>query len=176
MRNKFPLIIILLGLLLICSLEAQTDNRLNGRWVAVVKESTLEYRFNNGSFEISVNGILNEKGTYIINNGKIILTSTHVHGDISTMFNTLFNTIFDYYGQKPDSNIKLDSKWYTINEFIIAIRPQLINLFLKHGLPESNVDEAIASVISSSDSVPYSVDNNSLIISKDGTVVIFNKK
>jgi hypothetical protein len=161
MKNKkIGLGILVLGFIVVGSLDAQTDNRLNGRWVGVLENLTVEYRFNNGNFEISVNGLLNERGTYTVNGGNLIRTSTHIHGDF---INTIFN----------DIGIKLDSKWYTINEFVIAVRPKLIEL----GLSDRDVNNLISSLVSSTESFPYSVDTNTLILTDtNGGVIIFNKR
>jgi len=153
-------IISLFFLFSIGPLFAQTDSRLNGRWVTVIEDLTLEYKFNNGNFEITANGLQNEKGTYTTNNGILIRTSTHIHGDF-------MNTIFSEIG------IILDSKWYTINEFILAVKPSLIKL----GLSDKDINAFINALVSSTMSFPYSVDAKTLILTDtNGEVLIFNKK
>ena len=159
-KLRFFLIALFFTFISIGSLSAQTDNRLNGRWVAVIEELTIEYRFNNGNFEISANGLLNEKGTYTTSNGNFIRTSTHIHGDF---MNVIFN----------DIGIKLDSKWYTINEFIIAVKPSLVKL----GFSDRDINNFINTLVSSTTSFPYSIDANNLILTDtNGGVIIFTKK
>jgi hypothetical protein len=159
-KLRFLLITLFFAFMGIGSLFAQTDNRLNGRWEADLEDLKLEYRFNNGNFEIFVNSLQNEKGTYTTNSGNIVRTSTHIHGDF-------MNTVFTGTG------IKLDSKWYTINEFIITVKPGLIKL----GLSEGDINNFINTLVSSTTTFPYSVDASTLILSDtNGGVIIFNKK
>jgi hypothetical protein len=159
-KLRFFLISLFFSFIAIGSLFAQTDSRLNGRWVTVIEDFTLEYRFNNGNFEITANGLQNEKGTYTTNSGTLVRTSTHIHGDF-------MNTIFSEIG------IILDSKWYTINEFILAVKPKLVNL----GLSEKDINTFVNTLVSSTISFPYSVDAKTLILTDtNGEVLIFSKK
>jgi hypothetical protein len=159
-KLRFFLISLFFSFIAIGPLFAQTDNRLNGRWVTVIEDLTLEYILNNGKFEITANGLQNEKGTYTTNNGILLRTSTHIHGDF-------MNTIFSEIG------IVLESKWYTINEFILAVTPSLKKL----GLSEKDINTFINALVSSTISFPYSVDAKTLILTDtNGEVLIFNKK
>jgi len=147
-------------------LFAQTENRLNGKWVTVQEGITLEYRFNNGNFEDLINGISNDKGTYTVSNGNINFNFTHCHGDF-----------YNYFFKELGINIsKFDSKWYTVNEIIIAIRPILIGL----GLPEKDVNDTINAMMTPNCSVPYSIDGSKLTLTMtkgdQKTVLIYNKK
>jgi len=165
---KFKMLIIALsfGFVVIGSLFAQTDNRLNGRWITVQDDITMEYRFNNGNFEDSTNGLSYRRGTYTVSNGNINLNYTHMHGD---SFNFIFNELGISFS-------KLDSKWHTLNEVILAVRPIFIGL----GFSERDVNNAIHSMMTSNQSVPYSVDTNTLILTfsegNERTVLIFNKR
>jgi len=157
---KVLLITFFFTFMAIGSLFAQTDKRLNGKWEAVLGDLTLVYRFNNGNFEITVNGMQNEKGTYTVNNSELIRTSTHIHGDF---MNSLFSEI----------GISLESKWYTINEFILAVRPSLVKL----GLSDNDINTFINTLVSSTVSFPYSIDNKTLILTDtNGGAIIFKKK
>jgi len=159
-KLRFFLIALFFAFMGIGSLFAQTDNQLNGRWEATLEDLKLEYRLNNGNFEIYVNGLVNEKGTYTVNNGNIVRTSTHIHGEF-------MNTVF------AGTGIKLDSKWYTINEFIIAVKPGLVKL----GLSDGDINNFINTLVSSTTSFPYSVDASTLILTDtNGGALIFNKK
>jgi len=63
------------------------DAALNGTWAA----SDEEFKFNNGSFEASTDGIPAFKGTYTASSGRMTITITQVYG----------------------GSIGLDSKWYS---------------------------------------------------------------
>jgi hypothetical protein len=148
-------IVLVFGFILIGTLEAQNDNRLNGRWVSVEGQVETEYRFNNGNFESSINGVSMQRGTYTTNNGEITVYETHLYGGA-----------FDIMGIPG-----LESKWYTRNEFIIAIRPILAGF----GLSDSQINELVHEMMSNS-LYNYSVDANTLIFSSAGGTVIFNRK
>jgi len=52
-KSKVFLMTLFFAFMAIGPLFAQTDNRLNGRWEAVIGELTLEYRFNRGEGWVS---------------------------------------------------------------------------------------------------------------------------
>jgi hypothetical protein len=162
-KNWLVMLLMVLALVMttVESLYAQTDNRLNGRWVADEEYTTFEYKFNNGNYEAFEDKLPSDKGTYIINNGNIIFTVTHVHGDY---LNMLFNFM--------NVNIKFESKWYTYNEHIITIRSNL----RKMGYSDSFIDSVVKSMISLNLTFPYSVDNNTLILNIDDYILILNKE
>jgi hypothetical protein len=54
-----------------------TDPLLNGTWVAELAGETMTYKLNNGNFELSLNDVLQGKGTYVTGDGKITMTTTH---------------------------------------------------------------------------------------------------
>ena len=91
-KNRIGMLtmVFLFGIMIIGNLEAQTDNRLIGTWLAYMEGSELKYIFGNGNFEISVDGIAITKGTYITRGNRIITTITHLHGD---MFGALFESV-----------------------------------------------------------------------------------
>jgi len=70
------------------------DSALNGTWRAVTQEGTYVYKFDNGSFEESVDEGLVAKGIYTTSGNLFTLTPTHLHG----------------------SYLGLASKWYTKTE------------------------------------------------------------
>ena len=151
------IIVFFLGFVGIGSLYAQTDNRLNGRWVSIESEEEMEYRFNNGNFESTINGVSLQKGTYTTNSNEIIVYETHIFGGY---LNTLGIS-------------GLESKWYSRNEFIIACR----RILAEYGLSQDQINETVNQMMATS-SYTYSVDANTLILSStgDNEVIIFNKK
>ncbi|WP_461257912.1 hypothetical protein [Treponema sp. R80B11-R83G3] len=161
-KFRLGMLVLVFGMTVVGSLFAQTDNRLNGRWVADIQKtsSSIEYIFNDANYETSINGLLANKGTYTINNGNIIFTITHLHGDY-------MNTVFNAFG----IGIKLDSKLYTINEFRSAVRLSL----RKAGVSNSNINDIIKPIISLNDTVPYSIDAKTLMLNINGEAITFNK-
>jgi len=158
-KSRTFLMVLIFGLMIVGSLYAQTDNRLNGRWTVTQDGIELEYRFNNGNFDEFMMGGPSGRGTYTASNGEITINHTHVHGGL-----------FESIGLSG-----LESKWYTRNEAIIALRP----IFTEWGASESQIIDAVNSMMSNR-KYNYSVDANSLILS--GTIegqnilLIFNKK
>jgi len=149
------------GFVGIGSLHAQTDTRLNGRWVSIGYEIETEYIFNDGNFESTINGISMQRGTYTTNSGEIIIYETHIFGGS-----------LDILGISG-----LESKWYSINEFIIAFR----RILTEYGFSQNQIDETVNQMTatpSSTYTYTYSVDANTLILSPTGNnqLIIFSKK
>jgi hypothetical protein len=152
---KIPVMALVFGFFVAWSLEAQTDRRLNGRWAGVVNGGVMEWRFNNENYESSRAGVASERGTYTAINGELTVKPTHIFG-----------------GPFASKGIPgFESKWYTINEFIIAFRPFL----LEQGVPEREINQFIQRMISLPP-VSYSVDSNTLILINEGGTSIFTKK
>ena len=153
MKKNVILPVIVFGLMVIGNLEAQTDSRLNGRWVTVNQKTEREYRLNDGNFVLANDGVIGSRGTYTTNNGEIIFNLTHFFG----------------------GDLGLESKWYSINEFIIAIRP----LFVREGASEEMINEIFYYMISIPKAT-YSVEANSLIlvstVEGEKVVEIFTKR
>jgi len=80
------------GMILICPIFGQ-DRSLNGTWESSDGE---EFIFNNGNFETYSNAVPNLKGTFITNNGKMLIKPTHIYGII----------------------LGLENRWYSINELV----------------------------------------------------------
>ena len=70
------------------STGTDTDDPLNGTWG---DQNGFETTFNNGNYEVSINGVPNVKGTYTINGNKYTYQVTH----------------------RPGSAYGLSSQWYT---------------------------------------------------------------
>ena len=158
--KKVLVMILVLGLMVSWSIEAQSDRRLNGTWICIYESIEIEMVMNNGSYEEKNNNIPAARGTYTTNNGEIISIPTHIYGGA-------WNAILDFD--------MLESKWYTRNEFIIAVRTGLLGF----GLPEGQINELITPFITPPVS-SYSVDANSIILSYSllgqRIVLIYNRK
>ena len=162
---KITVIALVFGFMAVGSIGAQTDNRLNGTWFLHEDGTELEYRFTNGDYEIIISGLLMERGTYTTNNNVLNMNPTHIHGSFGALLVELF-------GIKSSA---FESRWYTINEFIIIIIP----IFSEIGLSESQINEVVSEMISTEAfTYPYSVDNNTIVLTKpeDKSVVILTKK
>lgn len=140
----------LFAFIAIGNINAQTDNRLNGRWVLEDEEETLEYRFNNSNVEALLNGVPHSRGTYTTTNREITFDYTHFWGGG-----------LGHLGKV----LGLEAKWYSKNEIII--------LATKQGAPESSIKKMMMITIGSH---TYSVDAKSLILSDEEGTLIFNKK
>jgi hypothetical protein len=152
---RISVMTLVFGFMAIGTLEAQTDSRLNGRWVSGGGEIETEYRFNNGNFESTIGEVPMQRGTYTTNNGEITVYETHIFGDA-----------LDAIGISG-----LESKWYSRDEFFIAIRP----ILARFGLSDRQINEAIHDMMSTL-SYTYSVDANTLILSSTDSTIIFNKR
>jgi hypothetical protein len=157
---KLPVIALVFGFMIIWSLEAQTDARLNGRWIGLVEGIEIDLRLNDGNYESLSNGISDSRGTYTANDGEFSMRPTHI------------------FGGSVNSSIGfslLETKWYTINEYITAIRA----FFMEFGLSEEDTNE-ITDILTSPPSADYSVDANTLIltytIEGDRVAVIYTKR
>ena len=160
----FGILILVFGMTVISCLKgtSKVDTALNGTWVGTIEEIEFEYKFRNGNFENSVAG-LQQKGTYTTENSKISFNYTHINGDGWEEFCKQIGLDFDW---------GLKSKWYTLNEFILAVKPQ----FLELGLSDKEVNELVGQIISSLPSINYSVDNKSLILKMEDETIILLKK
>ena len=147
------------------SIYAQTDSRLNGKWVQSTDEVDFELVMNNGNFEELYNGVLFRRGTYTTTTREITIIPTHIHGG---GFNTLLEVAGIYFGLEP--------KWYSFNEFIITTRTALLEL----GASEREADEFVETAVSGNTTSTYSVDDNTLILVSSvlgqNFTVILNKK
>jgi hypothetical protein len=141
---KAPVMALAFAFLAVCGLEAQTDSRLNGKWVGELEGIGMELTLNNGNFESSSNGVSDSRGTYTSVNGQFTMKPTHVHG--GSVNASVGFSLFE-------------SKWYPINDFITTIRV----IFQQYGLPEEDIDELIQLMVSPPSST-YTVDANNLTL------------
>jgi len=158
------ILVLVLGIMAVgCS---KTDPVLNGTWAGTfegIEQFEFVYTFRNGKFENSAAG-LKQKGTFTTENGEIAFTSTHVNGDG-----------WDEYMQNViglDLDWAVESKWYTVEEFILAVKPN----FLELGVSEEDLEEIFGELISSSLSIGYSVEDKSLLLTMGGETLTLQKK
>jgi hypothetical protein len=163
---KISIIALVFGLMAVGSIGAQTDNRLNGTWSIYEDGTELEYRFANGSYEIIISGMMMERGNYTTDNNNVLnLNPTHIHGAFGSL-------LVEILGIKSSA---YEAKWYTINEFIAV----LVSVLSEIGINESQINEIISELVSAESMIyPYSIDENTLIITKpeDKSDIILIKK
>ena len=161
MKNKITFLKILTLMVIFGSfsvnyISAQTDRMLNGTWVSI-EDETNQWIYNNGDFE-AFNEAVGLKGTYTVNNGILSRNLTNV-----------------FLPMEIAHDIGLESKWFTLNEFIITFRLALI----KAGIQNEIIDQIINNLIDLP-SANYSVDADSLVLTFVDTgkilVQIFYKK
>jgi hypothetical protein len=127
----------------------QVDSSLNGTWIQQDDEDA-EIRFNNGNFEALIGGAYCIKGTYTTGGGKLTFQITHFHGD--------------FLGGV------LESKWYSRNEFITALKPIT-------GKNDEEIENFLDQVVLMISASTYSVSGNKLTtVTMDGETVIYTKK
>jgi len=141
---RMSVMILIFGFAAVWSVEAQTDSRLNGKWDGTVQGIEIELSLNNGNYESTSNGVSDSRGTYTTLNDRFTMKPTHIHGES-------FN--------KSAGAPYLESKWYTVNEFIVVFRA----IFLELGVSEEITNQLINLIISPP-STTYSVDANTLIL------------
>jgi len=163
---KIVVIALVFGFMAVGSIGAQTDNRLNGTWFLYEDGTELEYRFTNGSYEIIISGMMMERGNYTTDNNNVLnLNPTHIHGAFGSL-------LVEIIGIKSSA---FESRWYTINEFIVI----LVSVLSEIGINETQISAIVSELVSAESMIyPYSVDGNTLIITKpeDKSVIIFTKK
>jgi hypothetical protein len=157
---KVPVMTLAFAFLAVWGLEAQTDSRLNGRWVGELEGIETELKLDNGNFESTSNGVSDSRGTYTASNGQFTMKPTHVFGGS-------FNAI---------AGMSLfESKWYPINDFMATVR----TLFMQYGLPEEDIDEILQLFVSPPSST-YTVNANTLtltsVIMEERIVIKYTKK
>jgi hypothetical protein len=163
---RILVIVLLFGMTLVGNLEAQTDSRLNGKWVFNVEgREDSEYTFNNGNYEEIQDGVPRERGIYTTTDSrKIIFIPTHVFGgSLKITFNAL------------DAS-RMELKWYSMDDFFIALRP----ILEEFGVSDEYINDAITRM-SSESLLTYTVNANTLIMTFrsdwDGDIVtIWNKR
>ena len=159
-------IIFIFVLIINWKIEAQTNSNFNGIWVTGEEGTGIELRFNNGNFERFLGGTPWDRGTYTINNNEIVFTVTHSFGE------GFLNDLLDAFGVS-----RLEPRWYSNDEFILAIVP----IFIELGFSEDVINNMISSMNSAiNQSFTYSMDLDTLIltstIENTPLIFIYNKR
>jgi len=123
------------------------DRNINGTWID--SDSTeYEIKFDKGSWEDSLNGDPDSKGTYIIDKGKIISKLTHL-----------------WYESDSDSQ----PKWYTLDEFFTD--------FIKKDIPQESIEWIKENIKKSEMPRDCSVTKDELyIIGINGHIISYTRK
>ncbi len=127
---------------------------LVGTWVASSAEGGTLRLNNDGSFEMSGpvyaggSDVRGMKGTYSATSNYIVLTLTHVHGDI---FNAMWAGM-----------VTIESKWYTKNELKTALR----SVVGSAAYAQSELDELIDEMFAERMEGTYILNGNSLTINE----------
>ncbi|GBU28652.1 hypothetical protein R84B8_02212 [Treponema sp. R8-4-B8] len=137
------LVILVFGFLNVGLVNAQTDD-LSGVWTTTISNITqvskqMEITFNDGNFEVKLDGIFFSKGTY------------SAAGGIYKMQTTVF------YG----TTFKLDSKWYTQEQLRAALKASFSKMMTVEKFNE------IIDRMYSLDTGTYSVKDNVLTMKRD---------
>ena len=128
------------------------DPDLNGTWGFTEEGFSLDYTFNNGSLEISMNYTPYEKATYTTSGNKLTMNITHVYGK-------------SYFTE--EIGIDLDAKWYTLTEFFAALKTYLMD---EEDLTEeewAEIEPMIQQSIRQGTTMTYSVNGNTLTLTID---------
>jgi len=171
--------VLAVGFMVVGSFAEEVDRRLDGAWVCAKDGAEIEMRFNNGDFVVGSRMPLfrgpTRKGTYTTNNGKVVMKDTHVSG--------AFNEALLNAGRSPSdpNRIKLENKWYSVAEYIVALRSETLRV----GVPEFAVDNMVKESIkrfNSGDEFSYVVDNKTLFATQKNAftgeeeVLMYTKK
>ena len=123
---------------------------LNGTWVS---EDGITIIFDNGNYEI----LGESKGIYTTNGNKITVQATHWYGD--------------------STDIHFDSKWYTKEEYRVALKASYVDLFGSY-MSDAAIEQSVNSTIDSmfrADTTTYYISGNKLTITDDYGPSIFTK-
>jgi len=153
------LLILFNTLFLTCTNQA--DKSINGSWISDI----FEIRLNNGEFEESINNMSWRKGSYTTGNGEITVLPTHIFGGGT-------NLIFGV--SEEESGI--ESKWYTIDEFITVFKLALIKMGLSESMAEMETTDFINSFNAANKTVTYSLSGDTLYLTTDGVTQNFKRK
>jgi len=150
---RWTVLLLVLGLVSIGLISAQADD-LTGVWITDIGEYTqvgnlLEMTFNNGNFEFTLDGTLLTRGTYTARNGRYTTQIT------------------DVYGGAFDSNVGLESRWYSQEQLRIALRP-IFTIFMS--VADFNI---MINEMFSTETGTYSISGNILTMKIDGETESF---
>ncbi len=122
--------------------DASDEASLEGTWTTTEEGVIIDFKFNKGNIEITLNDSLFERGIYSVNGNRLTVTPTHIWGDCEIL------------------GIELEAEWYTITEFFSAI-----------GLDDELPAEIEAIIPESEIVFIYSVKDDKLTLTMDLTQV-----
>ena len=142
--------VLVFGMTIVENLNAQTDSRLNGTWIATSDEIELGLMLNNGNYEQSNVNRKSQRqsfirGTYTANNGRITFRPTQ------TM----------YIGTSATEIGLVSGRWYTVTE--PEFRTTMRNFQLSLGFSEDVINLRME-LFFSPQTHNYSIVSNSLIL------------
>ena len=139
----------------------KSDKSINGSWAS----NGFEIKLKDGKFEETVNDVSFRKGTYTAKNGEIAIVPTHIFG---AGFNTLLGL------SEEDSGF--ESKWYSINDFLAALKTVMIKMGLSEDEAEKYNDGFVNSFSSADNVSTYYINGNTLSLTTDGVTLNFTRK
>ncbi|MCL2196461.1 MAG: hypothetical protein FWB77_02475 [Treponema sp.] len=143
----------------------QVDKSLNGSW----SSDSFVLSLNNGKFEESINEISWRKGTYTTSKsdiyGEITVTPTHVFGG---GFNVLFGI--------SENESGIESKWFSINDFIDVFRSAMIKMGLSESQAEKEVNDFVNAMNSQNRTSTYNISGDTLFLTNNGLTQSLTKK
>lgn len=168
---RLPAIMLVYGIMFVGCEHSSTNNLktdplLNGAWITSVKGIEMQFKFNNGYIEISMNSELFEKGTYSTNENKLIVNFTHIYGHNTLVIRTGLN---------------LESKWYTISDFYNKLKTYCINNGMSEESWSENIEPIMQQSVQESSTCTYLVSGNTLTMDlteygQENEPVIFTKR
>ena len=139
----------------------KVDKSINGSWVS----NGFEFKFKDGKFEVLVDEVSFQKGTYTTKDGEIAFVPTHIFGGG-------FNTLLEL--SEEDSGF--ESKWYSIKDFIVALKAVMIKLGLSESEADKFDDDFVNSLSPANKLSTYNLSGNTLNLTTDGATINFTKK
>jgi len=159
----------------ICAYDSVPGRALNGSWTQPIVEghSYMEMKYNNGDYEYTLVGkdddgeptvLPDTKGTYIVNDGKITMTITHVYGGgLTGIF--AFGLGFIFFFSDFES---LEAEWYTKAD--IRARIDAATSSGLYGEDEGDPHEMAIEILDSlftSQTQDYSISGNTLTLTSE---------
>jgi len=138
------LVILAFGFLNVGFAAAQTDD-FSGVWVTNITDITqtskqMEMTFNNGNFEVKVDGVFFSRGTYSAAGGKYTTQATSFYG----------------------TSFKLNSRWYSQDRLRTALKSSFLKI-MEEDKFNSIIDNMFSSQIGT-----YTIKGDTLTMKKDG--------
>jgi len=147
----------LIGMTVVGYINAQ-ENGLNGTWIWTrinepEETSSADFTYNNGSFEMSFSNDPYLKGSYSIDDKRIVFETIYLHGNLFYKF--------DSYNDVTISKIRIELKWYSKNDL------KIIGVYS---------DEEINNLFQPLSAANYSLNGNTLTLNyDDGDISIYTR-